>query len=47
MGDNYINIANDRNNDHIMKERDNHIDQGTSLSPRMNYSHMDMVRESY
>ena len=27
-----------------MGERDNHIDQGTSLSPEGNYSHMDMVR---
>ena len=26
-------------------ERDNHIDQGTSLSPEGNYSHIDMVRK--
>ena len=28
-----------------MGERDNHIDQGTSLSPEENYSHIDMVRK--
>ena len=28
-----------------MGERDNHIDQGTSLSPEGNYSHIDMVRK--
>ena len=28
-----------------MGERDNHIDQGTSLSPERNYSHIDMVRK--
>ena len=28
-----------------MEERDNHIDQGTSLSPERNYSHIDMVRK--
>ena len=33
MGDNQINIANDHNQDHIMGERDNHIDQCKSLSP--------------
>ena len=33
MGSPQINIANDHNKDHIMGERDNHIDQGTSLSP--------------
>ena len=30
-----------------MGERDNHIDQGTSLSPERNYAHMHMVRERY
>ena len=28
-----------------MGERDNHIDQGTSLSPEGNYSHIDMMRK--
>ena len=28
-----------------MGERDNHIDQDTSLSPEGNYSHIDMVRK--
>ena len=28
-----------------MGERINHIDQGTSLSPERNYSHIDMVRK--
>ena len=45
MGSPQINIAYDHNQDHIMGERDNHIDQGTSLSPEGNYSHIDMVRK--
>jgi len=30
-----------------MGERDDHIDQSTSLSPEGNYSHIDMVREIF
>ena len=33
MGDNWINIANDHNQDHIMGERINHIATGRNLSP--------------
>ena len=48
MGSPYISIANDHNEDHIMGERDSHIDQVTSLSPEgelLTHGHGERERE--
>ena len=39
------NIAHDHNQDHIMRERDNHIATAQAPSPAEDYSHIIMVRK--
>ena len=45
MGSPWINIAYDHNEDHIIGEIIYHIATGRNLSPKENYSHIDMVRK--